>query len=71
MVDTKKERIEKGIARMKKPEKPTGILKHISIRPAENGVSVEVQRGDGPGATNVFAGRTAKEDALAHIERHL
>jgi hypothetical protein len=40
----KKARVQKGVDAMKKPDKPEGTLRHISVRPAENGYTVGVDR---------------------------
>jgi hypothetical protein len=84
----KKGRIDKAADAMKKPEKQAGTLRHISIHPAENGYSVDVDRdlpaeaqktSDGspsasmytPPKAHVFGGKTAKQDLIDHISKHL
>lgn len=64
----KKERVDKA---MDNYRKPGGTLKHIRIHPAENGLTVEVQRGEGPSTNSVFAGDKAKQDALDHVSNHM
>ena len=88
---SKKGRIDKAADAMKKPEKQAGTLRHISIRPAENGYSVDVDRdlpaeaqeiskGKAsqpttgmytPPKAHVFSGKTAKQDLIDHISKHL
>jgi hypothetical protein len=40
----KNSRVDKAMGAMKKPEKQAGTLRHISVRPAENGYTVGVDR---------------------------
>jgi hypothetical protein len=85
---SKKGRIDKAAESMKAPEKQAGTLRHIGIKPAENGYSVDVDRdlpadaqkeSDGsptasmytPPKNHVFGGKTAKQDVLDHIAKHL
>jgi hypothetical protein len=85
----KKARVSKGVDAMKKPEKQAGTLRNISVRPADNGYTVGVERepdaddkkdkakGDMPISSytppkeSVFGGKTAKQDVLDHIAKHL
>ena len=67
----RKERVTRAAAMLKKPEKPGGALRKIQIHPAENGLHVEVERGDEGPQGKVFTGKTAVDDVLAHLENHL
>jgi hypothetical protein len=65
----KKARVDKAMGAMKTPEKPAGTLRHISVRPAENGYTVSTDRdvppekGDkGKGDSPSAVGYTPQQD---------
>lgn len=53
----KSARVDKGMAAMNGPAKPEGTLRHISVRPAENGYTVGVDRDMPVKTQNVSQGK--------------